>query len=68
MRGWPAVVVEHEKADGRKRLAIRVSAARYRELSPYACDKATMLLAGAPGGVPSTLRAAGYEIHYAEDG
>jgi hypothetical protein len=68
VRGWPAVVVEHEKGDGRRRLAIRVSAARYRELSPDGCDKATMLLAGAPEGVPNTLRAAGYEIHYAEDG
>ena len=68
VRGWPAVVVEHEKADGRKRLAIRVAASRYRELSPEGCDKATMLLTGAPEGVAFTLRTAGYELDYADEG
>jgi len=62
------VIVEHEKADGRRRLAIRVGAARYRELSPEGCDKATMLLAGAPEGVANTLVAAGYQLDYADEG
>jgi hypothetical protein len=68
VRGWPAVVVEHEAADGRRRLAIRVGAARYRELSPAAVDKRSKLLAGAPNGVANTLLAAGYELDYADEG
>jgi hypothetical protein len=67
-RGWPAVIVEHEPADGRRRLAIRVGPARYRELSPDGVDKASKILADVPEGVAFTLRTAGYEIDYAEEG
>jgi hypothetical protein len=67
-RGWPAVLVEAPKADGRIRLAIRVGLARYRILDPEGTPEGAYTVTDYPANVPAVLEAAGYELAYEKGG